>query len=86
MYSYDRRVASGYSVKRLEPETVIESVSLDSGRTVGFKSPKGVTFAVVDSQGRVVKTKNVHTHTDQYEVYLQKGTAQKVADHLNSKS
>lgn len=79
------KAAGQYTVKRLEPETVIEAVSLEGGRTVGFKSPKGTTFAVVDQQGRVVKTKNAITRTDQYEIYLQKSTAQKVADHLNKK-
>ena len=75
--------AVGFKVQRLESETVLESVSLESGRTIGFKSPKGITFAVVDQQGRVVKTKNALTQRDQYEIYPQKNTAQKVADYLN---
>jgi hypothetical protein len=83
MYSYDRRAASGFSVKRLEPETVLEEVHL-AGRTVGLKSPKSVTYAVVDASGKVVKTKNRVTGKSQHEVYPQKGTAQQVADHLTS--
>ena len=72
------KAAAGYRVKRLEPETVIEGA--------GFKSPKGVTYAVVDQHGKVVKTINKNTRTNQYEIYLSKNTAQKRADRLNSES
>ena len=86
MYTYDRRTASGYSVKRMEPETILDETGLPSGRgTSGFKTPKGITYAVVDQHGKVVKTKNPVTHTMQYEIYLQKSTAQKVADHMNGR-
>jgi len=78
--------ASGYSVRRLEPETVIRSAETSTGMTAGWKSPRGVTFAVVDGDGRVVSRPNPVTGREDFEVYPQKRTAQQVADHYNSRS
>jgi len=83
MYSYDRRAAA-FQVKKLDPETVLEAVELEGGRTVGFKSPKSITYAVVDSSGRVVKTKGA-LGKDQFEIYPKKSVAEQVAKYLTEK-
>jgi hypothetical protein len=82
--------ASGYSVKRLEPETVLTQVELEGGRTFGIKTPKSVTFGVVDPHGKIVKTTptsfpgmSPQLAKPQYEIYPRKQTAEQVADHFN---
>ena len=77
--------SSEYTVKRLEPGTVIEQTEISGGRTVGFKSPNRVTYAVVDRNGKVLKTKD-HSGKDVYEIWPQKGTAMKQAEYWNSKA
>ncbi len=75
---------ASYSVKRFEPETVLEEGRIERG-TVGFKTPKRVTYGVVDEHGKVIKTENPLTHLMQYELYPQKHTAESVADSLRKK-
>lgn len=75
--------APAFSVQRLAPETVLESAELPGGRTIGVKSPKSVTYAVVDAQGKVVKTKNALTGKDQYEMYPTKRAAEGAAGFYN---
>ena len=73
---------SVYTVRRLEPETVLEEGHLEGGRTVGIKTQKHVSWAVIDPQGQIVRTKNLLTHKDQYEIYSQKSTAQRMAEYF----
>jgi len=92
-YKYDRsdrsdrsKTASQFSVKRLEPETVLSSVELSGGRTVGYKSPKRISFAVVDADGNVLSTKNPVSGKQDFEVYPNKNTAEQVAAYYNLKA
>lgn len=77
--------ASGYGVRRLEPETVLRSVEVGSGKVAGWRSSKRVTFAVVDGEGRVVSRRNPVTGREDFEVYPQRATAERVADHYNAR-
>lgn len=67
-----------YTVKKLEPETVIKSVKF-VGKTIGTKTGKHVTFAVMFNDEIVTDGKG------NYEIYPKKSTAQQVADNYNSK-
>ena len=70
-----------FSVKRLEPETILSNVELPCGIALGKKTPKAVTFGVVDDQGIVVKSSR-----GQYEIYPRRWLAEKAATHLNDPS
>jgi len=68
------------TVKRLPSETVLEYNQVNIGRVkaYGKTTGKGITFAVIDEAGNVVKAAN-----GQYEIYQRKETAEKVADWYN---
>lgn len=86
--------AGPYRVQRLEPETILAQVHLSGGRVAGTKSPKRITYAVVDVHGTVVKkTAEVWDFTAQeyrtrvdYEIYPRRSAAQTAADLLNTGS
>ena len=67
-----------YSVKRLDKNETIESIYLSDEKTLKFVTKAKVTFAVVNSDGEIVKASN-----GQCEIYTLKKTAQLVADWYN---
>jgi hypothetical protein len=77
--------SSEYTVKRLGPETVIHQAELAGGRTVGFKSPNRITYAVVDRNGNVLKSKD-STGKEVYEIWPNKRTAEGQAYYWNNKT
>lgn len=64
------------TVKRLEPETILESAIVNSGQ-VGFKTGRGISYGIFEGD-KIIK------RNGQYEIYRQKSTAEKQAGWLNS--
>lgn len=68
--------AKPYSVKKMEPQTVLREVRLSSGVVVSYRTPGYVTWAVVIAEAVVF----AHGKP---EIFDRKGVAELEADYLN---